>query len=94
MYRSAQFLYLGGFWSDWLDQSIWHRPPDSWQPINRLSVGEVILKLEETFKCAAGLALAEPDFTSLIVHAELVGLRDRVLTLGMPVAVGSLIVAP
>lgn len=83
MYKSAQFVYLGGFWSDWRDQSIWQRPPETWRPMARLFVGEVIFKLLEAYRFAAGMAAAVPEFDSLSVHAKLVGLRDRVLSLGM-----------
>ncbi|HXF40471.1 MAG TPA: hypothetical protein VN687_12215 [Blastocatellia bacterium] len=84
MYKSAQFVYLGGFWSDWQDQSIWQRPPETWRPTAQLFVGEVIFKLLETYRFAAGMAAAVPEFHALLIHAKLLGLKDRTLSLGMP----------
>jgi hypothetical protein len=84
MYKSAQFVYLGGYWSDWQDQSMWQRPPDTWRPMAFLSVGEVIFKLLEAYRFAAGMVVALPDVEAVLVHARLLGLKDRILRLGMP----------
>lgn len=84
MYKSAQFVYLGGFWSDWKDQSLWPGPAQGWASESQwLYVGEVIIKLWEAHRFAAGMAVALPEFESFSIDAKLVGLKDRVLRLGM-----------
>lgn len=84
LYLTGQFVYLGGIWDDWLDQSIFSTPNPNWKPGLRLFVGDVIYRFMEVFEFAARLALTDAGANRMRIEVSISGLKNRVLLLGLP----------
>lgn len=49
-YQSGQFVFYGGVWNDWRDQSSLSPKPPSWGGSRRLGVGDTAITLIEIFE--------------------------------------------
>lgn len=79
IYQSGQFVFTGGLFHDWTDQSQLMRisPPD--KPTEFLSKGDSIYRYTEFFEFAARLALSDAGYSQMHIGITLSGIQDRVL---------------
>jgi hypothetical protein len=81
IYQSGQFVFLGGVWNDWRDQSTLSPPPRNWGNETRLGVGDTAVTLLEVFEFATRLTSSAAGGDVMHVEVGLFGLQNRLLWL-------------
>ena len=79
LYRSGQFLFLGGYEEDWRDHSgLWPHPP-KWESGRLLWIQDAIFSLTEFSKFAGRLAATEAAGPRMVFEIAFENLEGRVL---------------
>jgi len=79
MYQSGQFVFMGGLFHDWVDQSELMKIMGSNQPQTFVSLGDSIYRYTEIFEFASRLALSDAGSPVMHIELSLSGIKDRVL---------------
>ncbi len=76
-FRSGQFVYRGGIWTDWLDQSPLQPQRVNWTPGTRLPIISTLWSVTEYLEFAARYSQTEAGADDMFVRLDLSKLRGR-----------------
>ena len=79
MYQSGQFVFKGGLFHDWIDQSDLMKIMGSNQSQTFVSLGDSIYRYTEVFEFASRLALSDAGSPVMHIELSLLGIKDRIL---------------
>ena len=75
-YQSGQFIYYGGFVSDWRESASGHRDVEREKTLRAV---DIVVRFTEVFEFAARLALSQVADTQTHIEIKASGLRNRIL---------------
>lgn len=78
-YRSGQFVFRGGVWTDWVDQHHFPSAGDGWSPGTGFPIVSSLWSVTEFWEFAARYSQTEAGAESMFVEVAFHGLKGRVL---------------
>ena len=76
-FRSGQFVYRGGVWTDWLDQHHFRSAAQDWRPGTRLPLVSTLWSVTEFCEFAARYSQTEAGGDEMIIDLSFHGLKGR-----------------